>query len=859
MSTEEHVTLNPIERFQKEVQNAESEFLQDGKATNNGQLVPRVEEFTLSGIRRYSKAATLPLGSDFTLVYAENGVGKSTLVEALELIKNGTTTRSEVAGQKRETKLEKSIPSWGKNASDAFATISYQDGEKDSFSFEPAKSNNRGHFATVTRGNVRHRVTSDATQRYKTLLEIANLDDLIPRLEELQSLQKDAKDYLQQVKNNRQKFETDLSEIGITKSVENINAAFMNENQSDLEKAASTLREKLRKLSMSLNSLDSAKTSLAQLTCVDPPSIPEVPDTADSDALIQVFEEVKRLAIPDTECPVCNDGVLSSNRLSEINDLLRSHDARLQELKDFKEAKHEREMYVRNFRSEVIRLSVAHREALIGLGAKTAPLDLQDPQNRLDDGSLLQLLLEDADPMHVSDTLSRLRAEISSAEAQLSEMESQDTVKKMVLWRSLADTDELRGKILKEFQNFGDLEKMFNQAKNRLSEIQSEVVARKIEPIQSSVEEWWKIMAPSYSDFDLEVRVKSGTAKPSVEFLCVSEDASTGKTQEKHALGHMSDSQLDLLSLAIEFAGHTKHDGLLWLDDPTDMLDDQTRKKFCTKAIPRLIENGIQVALATHSREIVQHCWAAIHEDPSSSFGDSFRQVNIEVVAAGNENRPYSFSAPSDVSSARRNVRSIAEEIKKANSQWSLAARSMYANQLRRYAEFALAASNDVLIQICQGEPYNSGLSLSDDTATLGQYRDWFVQTQTEMRNFAMSCGSEGLYKNLGNALDLMTNWAKSISNSILNEGSHASTSVPTFQELEGVHETIDKMWPEKNEIVIGHLRAPHYLKAFIGQGQHVSEWNRITKNLRIQKLRTTAALIKALESQLANTDSNQP
>ena len=310
-------------------------------------------------------------------------------------------------------------------------------------------------------------------------------------------------------------------------------------------------------------------------------------------------------------------------------------------------------------------------------------------------------------------------------------------------------------------------------------------------------------------------------------------------------------------SLAIEFAGHTPDDGLLWLDDPTDMLDDQTRLNFCAKAIPKLVEQGVQVALATHSREIVHHCWDAIHENPNGSFGDSFKQVNIEAIALDDTEYPAARFAPSDIATAREYVRSIASEIKKSGKQWSLGSRSMYANQLRRYAEFALASSNDLLIQICQGEPYPSGLSLSDNKATLGEYRDRLERTQSEIRNLAERSGSTGLSQNLGNALDKMMHNATLISNSILNEGSHASTSVPTFHELESIHAKIDLMWPERNEIAYANFRAPSYFGAFVGEGQHVAEWNRIVEDLRNVKLRSISQLLRELHSLRSETSES--
>lgn len=855
----EESNSEPVDHFIEELRLAKTQFLEDRHEENARDGVPRANELRLRGFRRYLEEVSLPLDTDFTLIYAENGVGKSTLVEALELIKDGATTRSRIAGPKKETNLERSIPSWGLKTSDVSATLIYSNGCSDSFSFSPSDNPTYGYFNTVTRANVRNRVTSDSNQRYKTLLTIARLDDLIPRLEELDALQKAAYDQVQKLRSDREKFENGLVAAGITSNLDSIDAAFMTEKQSDLESTTRLQKQRLQQLSQALTALESAQAALDQVAPVAPPVAPADHSTDYPVELIELLEKVRPIASDDQDCPVCQNGTLSRTRMRQIDKILADHQSQLEEIETFNFKRESRVKYVGAFRSKTSELANAYRKALDCLGEMSATGANSGLDQSLEDSPARQALrdLHDSGNEQIRVAVDRLKAEIATIESGIEQLESQDTVKKAFLWKSLAESDDARAEHLNRLKNVGIVEESFDQAKSDLAKLKSEIVRRKIEPIQESIEEWWAIMAPSYSNFDLKVQVKSGGVKPSVEFLCVYQANGSKKKDQKHALGHMSDSQLDLLSLAIEFAGHTPDDGLLWLDDPTDMLDDQTRLNFCTKAIPKLVEQGVQVALATHSREIVHHCWDAIHENPDGSFGDSFKQVNIEAIALDDTEYPAARFAPSDIATAREYVGSIASEIKKNGRQWSLGSRSMYANQLRRYAEFALASSNDLLIQICQGKPYPSGLSLSDNKATLGEYRDRLERTQSEIRKLAEGSGSTGLSKNLGKALDKMMHHATSISNSILNEGSHASTSVPTFHELESIHTKIDLMWPERNEIAYANLRAPSYFSAFVGEGQHVAEWNRIVKDLRKVKLRSISQLLRELRSLLSETSES--
>lgn len=841
---------NPVDNFANEVEKASEHLLQTDAPQDSKGASPRARELRLKGIRRYQHLATLDLSNDFTLIYAENGVGKSTLAETLELIQRGETSRPEFTGLKNETKLQNSLPSWGLKETDLEATLEYQDGHQDTFKFGAAPASPRGAFKTVSRSNVRQRITSGANDRYTTLLQIANIEEAIPVFDRLTVLEDGAKKYLDNLRKGRDDFEQSLTSAGISKEITDLDPSFMTAGSDELEKELDDARSRKRQLSEAQHSLQDAIGDCNPATLTPPLEHLERPIPSDRGLSITAFRELEQMLSPDQECPVCKIGTVTAERLTEINQML-ANEASLLEARDaydhYLAQLEQRKNVVTKFKANLRRLNTTHENALSLLDHDTAPKAESDRSTPGDDTFTLLSTLA-----LTSDTEIRITNAIGVVSNKIETLENQDTLKKRIAWEALGTDEAARQDQLQNYQLYQQLVTTFESTKKSLTELKNEVLLQKIQPIQKSIEKWWSIMAPSHTDFDLKVNVKTGLAKPKVEFLCTfGAEAETQKRVEKHALGHMSDSQLDLLSLAIEFAGHTSEAGLLWLDDPTDMLDDQTRKSFCTMALPELVDQGIQVALATHSRAIVHHCWEAAYSSEGSAFGDSFRQVNIEVLTTEAGAYPTARFAPSDIVSARRNVAVIKKEIQENKKQWSLASRSMYANQLRRYAEFVLSSAVDLLLQIANGAPYRSGLSLSDNSSTLDNYRSQLIQIQEFLRSIVTARASTGLRKNMEHAFDRLVSNAIEISNSILNEGSHASTSVPTFAELEQIHSTIDCMWPEENEIIVDRLIAPHYFRDLVGDGSFVREWETILAEVRHENIRTASKMIKFLKEKL--------
>ncbi|OFO34524.1 hypothetical protein HMPREF3048_08580 [Corynebacterium sp. HMSC075D04] len=854
MEQKEAAQTNPVEVFAREVQEACETLLKTNTPRESNSPCVRAKKLRLKAIRRYKDPAVLDLSNDFTLIYAENGVGKSTLAEALELIQSGETSRPEFTGLKNETKLQDSLPSWGMKESDLEVTLEFQDGHQDTFKFDGVSDNPRSTFKTVSRSNVRQRVTSGTNDRYTTLLQIANIEEAIPVFERLTDLQNLAKKHLDSLKIDRNNFGKALESAGISKEISKLDPSFMTSGNDDLEQELDRAYKRKSQLSEAQRSLQSAKGKCDPLLLPPPLEYVEEPKESGKGLSLTILRELKSILSPDEKCPVCKTGLVTSDRLSEISQTLDDEASLLEaraRYESFLTKLDERSNAVAEFKTSMANLDHVRKKALSLLNQETNLHTTAEGQTGHPTTEVANLATLSTMELCL-DTEQRLENAIGEISKEIEDLQSQDILKKRIAWEQLGNDEASRRSRLSTYQLYPTLLSDFESTKETLSDLKDRVLLQKIQPIQESIEKWWSLMAPGHTNFDLKVNVKTGLAKPKVEFLCVlaAEDG-TQKRTEKHALGHMSDSQLDLLSLAIEFAGHSANDGLLWLDDPTDMLDDQTRKSFCIKALPALIDQGVQVALATHSRAIVHHCWEAAYLAEGGGFGDSFRQVNIEVLTPEAGTYPTARFAPSDIVSARRNVAAIKREIQDGRKQWSLASRSMYTNQLRRYAEFALSSSIDLLLQITNGAPYQSGLSLGDNTSTLDTYRTQLIQIQDFLRRIIMPHASTGLQQNMQHSFDRLVSTSLQISNSILNEGSHASTSVPTFTELEEIHSTIDQMWPEDNEITVDHLIAPHYFKDLVGDGSLVEEWDKILTEVRQENIRIASKMIEHLKAKL--------
>ncbi|MCA1192748.1 hypothetical protein [Saccharopolyspora sp. 6V] len=148
--------------------------------------------------------------------------------------------------------------------------------------------------------------------------------------------------------------------------------------------------------------------------------------------------------------------------------------------------------------------------------------------------------------------------------------------------------------------------KAVTAAATRIKERRGEVLSAKIAELQDAIDSWMQRLAPDLTPL-VRLEVASSTVRPSLKV-----DVSGGKIP---ALGRLSDSQLDMLGLAVHLAALERENpgGPLIIDDPTDMLDIGTVEKFAKDGIGSLLEpesgKGRQVVVLTHDHRLVRLLW----------------------------------------------------------------------------------------------------------------------------------------------------------------------------------------------------------------------------------------------------------
>lgn len=182
---------NSIDGYELEFASFKEEFplSQVGTGSSGKSMNVQWERLDVENVRRFRGVQSLDLSNDFTLLYAPNGVGKSTITECLELLKNGNVSRAALSAVSREFNLEKDLPSHGVDVTEVSITLVSDSGNCD--------ANARFEFSTgvetiptlpvtvVSRNTIRNAVTARDKDRFTRFLAIAQVPGLVEHYENL--------------------------------------------------------------------------------------------------------------------------------------------------------------------------------------------------------------------------------------------------------------------------------------------------------------------------------------------------------------------------------------------------------------------------------------------------------------------------------------------------------------------------------------------------------------------------------------------------------------------------------------------------------------------------------------------------
>ena len=806
---------NSIDGYELEFASFKEEFplSQVGTGSSGKSTNVQWERLDVENVRRFRGVQSLDLSNDFTLLYAPNGVGKSTITECLELLKNGNVSRAALSAVSREFNLEKDLPSHGVDVTEVSITLVSDSGNCD--------ANARFEFSTgvetiptlpvtvVSRNTIRNAVTARDKDRFTRFLAIAQVPGLVEHYENLGAKYDSVKRMHNEFKKEVVEFQSSLEPVGL--QLKDVDVASLTPDIEERQRHLVSIRsegdlqaklaETLSGLTLQLNSLD----------FVSKPEVVARPENPlDSGFPIEALDKIIDSASLGEKCPVCQETTLNQRHFRKVQQLIEENKSFLQADQAYREFESAEKRY-QDFVNKVKDVCSGIREALGKLD--DFDMDLLERVHQLsglnfESAADFETLTEKASSL-VGDQSNNCAFEAERLYGTASKISAADEVRIKAIWASLGRDDKEREQKLESFKSATSIEDRLKKLEEDKKDYFSKILSARLDPIRQDIIDWWNLLRPVETDFDLSIEFSAETKTPKVRFQCIPVGLRTKKAKPKNAIAVMSDSQLDVLSLAVTMASHCADHpgGLIWLDDPTDMFDETTQTNFCKEVLPRLVETGNKVVLATHSKYVVETVWDAVADrrelhdrigDKDRRFGDSILQVNIEATNGPRGEKGCSRFAPFGVAGIRADVEQAIAEAKSSQTQWNVGQRLRIANQIRRYAEAILASLSDVIVQVLSDGPYGSSFSLSEKKATLHIYEQRVRAGVSKLRKVLNYNNIQSSLKELlGEIIYKMELGLNDVDSTILNSGSHASAVLPTLDELEKMKKSMEKrLWP---------------------------------------------------------------
>ena len=383
---------------------------------------------------------------------------------------------------------------------------------------------------------------------------------------------------------------------------------------------------------------------------------------AEIERLIPFFEaalsvEAVGKATDSQQCPLCEDGTLSPERVSAIR-------VKLQETKEFQRAE-------ASARSALTGLSNALRGARDGVERALPPFMRSSSTQRKERGfhvararrlagsdghesvsqwlAATRSILRARRALHMQvvevtaslstlssklssldnavyealrepvDRVVELRAELDQTAASYKEAEETllavlpSAVAKESQTEGWQDLIDLRAKLgaldsaLTEWEARCRVQRELERAVKALKEGMGEVLDEKISSISDDVELWWNLLRPGEPTFFSAVKRRTKAAR-TIDFKAsISAHADRSNAETRDAVAVLSYSQLQCLGLSLFLARATRErTGFIVLDDPVLAGDEDHRPYFIHSVVPKLVEEGVQVVVMTQDQSMLK-------------------------------------------------------------------------------------------------------------------------------------------------------------------------------------------------------------------------------------------------------------
>lgn len=168
--------------------------------------------------------------------------------------------------------------------------------------------------------------------------------------------------------------------------------------------------------------------------------------------------------------------------------------------------------------------------------------------------------------------------------------------------------------------------------------------------LSTQVRHWWDLLRPNETSYFEGIQRRSPKARRTIDLkasLALQPDKSDAKSRD--AVAVFSQSQLHCLGLSLFLARAVKEDcGFIVLDDPVLTSDDDYRPHFTSSILEGLMDNGLQVIMATQDYKSWKDIGDRWSHRGASQFqlvwgenGTVIRSDNDDITAALTKLRPF--------------------------------------------------------------------------------------------------------------------------------------------------------------------------------------------------------------------------
>lgn len=768
------------------------------------------KELSIQGIRSFGEEQNINFSSGLTLIYAPNGTGKTSFVDALELLSEGETSRKKSHNTESEVKDKNYIPhklADGRK-SDIQPRVSLKvrnhSDENDVLytwaDFSEHRFSEAPDINIIARRNMRNVITDKPSDRLKLLSGPLGISDWLGQwsyfsneiYNEHEKLPQDSSELLN-VSNYLLEQDLEFDIIDIQHIHEKIRQWIASKPINDNE----------LKIPSYLGNWESNFPALMHDLEILVGKKPQYNHESQREKYLDFIEKFLEISHEGMPCPGCGKVDLEQSRIDELKSLIEKEKEYSQWSSDYKQL-------VSNIHREINRLISCNDIVNFGnLSSAESEVtsSIISVANKINEGYEKFLDYKD-DPELTLEKLQKITDILLSQEKYFNKLTqllddykvqrdnfSHLSVVEKGYIKFIKDNDLSVSQSIYNIFQLDKLREIFLKASREIDQkIQKEVNDRIIS-FSDSINQWMENLAPANTPaVKINVKGISGRSAAQLQFM-VDLPGSTNT----HAIGYLSDAQMDMLSLAIYFSRiQAENPGsLIVLDDPSDMLDGSTRKIFVDKGIGTFFQDPSshnQIVILTHDDALVKDLWDFSKNNNVNIFQYNMETISSQVISGKvyKEDRHTVFVPRNFKGALLRMENFLAENPCNDNNKYRLWYRAAFASQVR----VALEMYVKQLSQIISSEGARIINEPSNQSAEIQRLCNQINQSLNELK--AEVCG-HGAHIPQKKKIDNLSDLLSGQFNAYLNPGSHADVILPDsnvskliFEELRKLSKDID-------------------------------------------------------------------